>query len=279
MNVLTIDYLSSNAQEQLDLSFRKTGFAVLKNHPIDAKLIEAAYRDWMEFFQSTSKLNYLYDNERQEGYFPFRIENAKDSKIKDLKEFFHIFPETTLPLGISDSTRKLMNQLNAVGLTLLSWIQSQLPSQLRSEVSMPLEKMAEGSHKTLFRILHYPGIEGPIEEGAVRAAPHEDINLITILCAATHPGLQVKSLDGQWHDVPCNPHNLVINSGDMLKCATQGRYPSTTHQVINPIGIDSKQARFSMPLFIHPRPDVLLAPNLTAGAYLESRLIEIGLKK
>jgi hypothetical protein len=34
-----------------------------------------------------------------------------------------------------------------------------------------------------------------------------------------------------------------------------------------------------MPLFLHPRSDVLLGENMTAGQYLKQRLLEIGLLK
>ena len=37
------------------------------------------------------------------------------------------------------------------------------------------------------------------------------------------------------------------------------------------------RSRYSMPLFVHPRPDVLL-DKLTAGEFLDERLKEIGLK-
>jgi isopenicillin N synthase-like dioxygenase len=63
----------------------------------------------------------------------------------------------------------------------------------------------------------------------------------------------------------------------MLAMASDNYYPSTTHRVINP---DAKQnqSRYSMPMFLHPRPEVLLKPGTTADDYLQERLREIGLK-
>ncbi|MGB1871736.1 MAG: 2OG-Fe(II) oxygenase family protein, partial [Candidatus Puniceispirillaceae bacterium] len=115
------------------------------------------------------------------------------------------------------------------------------------------------------------------EPGAIRAAAHEDINLITLLLSGSKPGLQARDADGGWHDIACDPGMITINNGDMLAMATDNYFPSTTHRVTNP---DSGQnvSRYSMPMFLHPRPDALLRPDVTADQYLQKRLKEIGLK-
>jgi isopenicillin N synthase-like dioxygenase len=102
--------------------------------------------------------------------------------------------------------------------------------------------------------------------------------LITLLPAATAPGLQVKDLAGNWHDVSCDTGTIVINSGDMLKLASHDYYPSTTHRVVNPHTGEARLPRYSMPLFLHPRKDARLTEELTAGEYLDQRLRAIGLK-
>jgi len=136
--------------------------------------------------------------------------------------------------------------------------------------------MIADSTQSLLRVLHYPPIEqGDAEPGAIRAGAHEDINLITLLPAANEPGLQVKARDGSWLDVPCDFGNLIINIGDMLQEASGGYFPSTTHRVVNPEGHDSKKARISLPLFLHPRPEVVLSDRYTAGSYLQERLEEL----
>jgi isopenicillin N synthase-like dioxygenase len=122
-------------------------------------------------------------------------------------------------------------------------------------------------------------LNGTEEQGAIRAAAHEDINLITLLPAATEPGLQVKDKAGNWHDVKTDPETLVVNISDMLQEATDGFYRSTTHRVINPEGSDYSKPRLSMPMFVHPRADVVLSPRYTAGSYLNERLRELGLLK
>jgi isopenicillin N synthase-like dioxygenase len=64
----------------------------------------------------------------------------------------------------------------------------------------------------------------------------------------------------------------------MLQMATEGYYRSTTHQVVNPAGEEGRTARLSMPLFLHPCPEVRLSDTHTAQSYLDERLREIGLK-
>lgn len=279
MNVLSVDYRSKTGPKDFTRSLRETGFAVITGHPIPFSLVDEVFQDWDQFFQTEEKHRYTFDPGKQEGYFPFRTENAKDSKIKDLKEFYHLYPKTPVPEGMSPRTRDLYERMHRLATELLAWIESETPIEVKSKFSMPLPNMIEGSSETLLRPIHYPGLKGNEEQGAIRAAAHEDINLITLLPAATAPGLQVKDTSGNWHDVPCDPGSIVINSGDMLQMASGGYYMSTTHRVMNPEGPESRKPRFSMPLFLHPRSDVALSSAHTAGSYLKERLLEIGLLK
>ena len=134
----------------------------------------------------------------------------------------------------------------------------------------------DGSEHTLLRILHYPPLTGAEDANAIRAAAHEDINLLTVLPAANEPGLQVFSNEGEWLDVSCDFNTLIINTGDMLKELSQDYFPSTTHRVVNPEGIDRSKSRISLPLFLQPRKEVVLSDRYTADSYLQERLEELG---
>ena len=277
MKIETVDYTASDAGDRLARSLRETGFAVLANHPIRADRIDEAYALWGGFFASDSKLNYLRDYEKQDGYFPFKSEHAKDAQKKDLKEFYHVYPWGRVPEGLEAFTRKLYADLTAIGIELLSWLDQLMPDEISASLSMPLQEMMQASQQSLLRILHYPPVSAEEDAAAIRAAAHEDINLITLLLAGSQPGLQARDKQGQWHDVPCDPGMITINNGDMLSLATKGYFPSTTHRVINP---DDKLnlSRYSMPMFLHPHPDVKLRQDFTAEAFLQERLKEIGLK-
>ena len=278
MIVKTVSYIDRAAPEKLTESLRKTGFAVLNNHPISKSLINETYKQWENFFNLETKNQYLYSKDTQDGFFPFGTENAKGNKAKDLKEFYHIYSWGKYPKEINNSTLELYERIISLTKNILKWIQDQSPSEVRSLFSIPLPKMIENSQNHLLRILHYPPLNGNEQIGAIRGAAHEDINLITLLIAGTQPGLQVQDINGTWHDVSCDIGTIAINTGDMLSEASNGYFPSTTHRVINPNKHIKNKSRYSMPLFLHPRDDVILSEKYTAGSYLKERIKEIGLK-
>ena len=279
MEVLKVKYGSKDAAERFCQSLKTTGFAVVTDHPISSELVNRVYAKWAEFYASPAKFDYTFKPESQAGYFPFRSENAKDSPIKDLKEFFHVYPRSTLPESLKADTWELYNAIVSLGQEMLDWVQIASPPEVKSKFSMPLSQMVEKSEENLLRVIHYPPLQGTEEQGAIRAAAHEDINLITLLCSATAAGLEVQDTAGTWHQVPCDPGSIAVNAGDMLQLASLGYYKSTTHRVVNPMGPDAKLPRYSMPLFLHPRSEVLLGDGMTAGNYLKQRLLEIGLLK
>ena len=277
MHVETVDYQSPDASAALARSLHNTGFAVLANHPITPQRISAIYEAWGQFFASESKHDWLRDPENQDGYFPFRSENAKGQTQKDLKEFYHVYDWGRVPPEIEAETRAIHKDLTSLGVELLGWLQAETPDEVKQQFTMPLDSMMDESLMSLLRILHYPPVEEQIEEGAIRAAAHEDINLITLLLAGSQPGLQAQDKQGNWHDISCDAGMITINNGDMLSLASQDYFPSTTHRVVNP-DASVNQSRYSMPIFLHPRPDVMLDKDLSAGAFLQQRLKEIGLK-
>jgi len=272
--ILAIGLDEADAPARFAKSFRETGFAILKDHNISADEIDRMYGVWTDFFASEEGPSFAVQPGESAGYFGYKSENAKGSASKDLKEFFHAYENKDLPKGTEVETREFQNKLVNLGATLLAWLSQETPSNVK--FSEPLENMIDGSNMNLLRIIHYPPLPDDVEQGEVRAAAHEDINLITLLVTGTEPGLQAKDIDGNWHDVPCKPGYITVNSGDMLSMASKVHYPSTAHRVVNP-PMQENRSRYSMPLFVHPRPDVLL-DKMTAGEFLDERLKEIGLK-
>jgi isopenicillin N synthase-like dioxygenase len=276
--VNSIDLRSREASVQFVESLQKTGFAVLHHHSIDMGLVNHVYSLWQDFFNSSQKHDYLFHPIKQDGYFPFKSENAKGSDDKDLKEFFHIYPWGRCPDLFEEPSRELYRQLVELASQLLMWIEKEVPTEISNFFSMPLEKMIKDSPQNLMRIINYPAMSESENSNAIRAAAHEDINLITVLCASTESGLQAQDIDGNWHDIICDPGSIAVNTGDMLQMCSNGYFPSTTHRVINPKGDKENVSRMSMPLFLHPKDDVILSDKHTAGSYLYERLQQIGLK-
>lgn len=277
MHVQKVDYTSPEAAERFTQSLRETGFGVLYNHPLPSSLVTSIYHHWQTFFLDPARHDWRYDPDRQDGYFPPEVsETAKGESVKDLKEYYHVYPWGRIPGALRDEILDYYWRAEALASTLLGWIEAQAPREVADQYSEPLSQMIEHSSQTLLRVLHYPPLSGDEPPGAIRAAAHEDINLLTLLPAANEPGLEVCGRDGVWHAVPCDPGQLIINVGDMLQEASRGYFPSTRHRVVNPRGPACAQARLSLPLFLHPRPEVVLSERYTADSYLKERLRELG---
>ncbi len=276
MHLPVLDFAAPDAPQAFCRSLHETGFAVLRNHPLPQSLVEGIYAEWRAFFDTPAKHDYRFDPATGDGYFSTAVsETAKGEKQRDLKEFFHIFPWGRYPGEVSRQAHDYYAQASALAATLLGWVQANTPDEVRSRFSMPLPNMLEHSDHTLLRVLHYPPLAGDEAPQAVRAAAHTDINLLTLLPAATEPGLQILAKDGSWIDVPCDFGLLIVNIGDMLQEASGAYYPSTIHRVLNPQGSDRAKSRISLPLFLHPRREVVLSARYTVGSYFDERMREL----
>ncbi len=284
MDFPVIDFRAAQAPQLLCSSLRETGFAALRHTPLSGQDIHTIGREWLDFFLSPAKARYPWDPLRQDGWFPPEVsEMARGHRQRDLKEFFHGYSWGRWPTEVSDAAQHYASQATALAARLLDWVQAGSPPAVRQAYSEPLPEMIEGSERSLLRVLHYPPQQAPAPAGALRAAAHEDINLLTILPASEEAGLQVLHRDGHWLDLPvAAAHDedqlVIVNTGDMLQEASGGWFPSTTHRVLNPVGEAAQRSRIALPLFLHPRADVRLSPRHTAGSYLDERLRELGLK-
>jgi isopenicillin N synthase-like dioxygenase len=284
------------------MGLKDYGFIVLKDHPIPDALLNKAYALVEELFAlpTDKKMQYaLKDKGFQRGYTPFGQEHAKNSKVMDLKEFWHvgrdlesghrysdIYPPNVWPAEVPEFQKTLSEIYRSLDKTGLVMLEA-LTSPLELDKNFFRERVSDGN--SILRLLHYPPIPEGTDPRCIRAAPHEDINLITILVSATKSGLQLKDRDGSWLPIESDPNSLIVDAGDMLARITNDVIPSTTHQVVNPEGENT--ARYSMPFFMHPNPDAMLSclpscrgagekyPPITAQDFLFQRLREIGLMK
>lgn len=276
MNVEVVDFTAPDAPADFTRSLRETGFAVIVNHPLPHQLVQQIYDEWLAFFDSDAKYAYRFSTDEQDGWFgPDVSETAKGNTVKDIKEFFHVYPWGKYPAEVSDAALRYAEISKGIAQTLLQWVQDNTPAEIAARFSRPLPRMMDGSTRSLLRVLRYPPLRGDEPADAVRAAAHEDINLLTVLPAANEPGLQVRDVHGNWHDVPCDFGSIAVNSGDMLHLASGGYYPSTTHRVMNPTGESATRSRLSLPLFLHPADDALLADGRTAYSFLQERIAEL----
>jgi len=110
------------------------------------------------------------------------------------------------------------------------------------------------------RLNYYPAQAAPPEPGQLRASAHTDYGGFTILSGEDVPGgLQVRTRDRRWVDVPTSPTTFVVNIGDLLMRWTNDRWLSNLHRVVNPpASAASRVARLSIAFFNHPNYDALI---------------------
>ena len=288
---------------ELGAALREFGFVSVVNHGVGKELRARAYAAASAFFALPERSKQAYHQPGrggERGYTPFRVETAKDQTEPDLKEFWHVgreLPAHALaraglsanlwPLEVPDfreSMLALYAALDRLGAHLLSLIALHLGLDPR---------WFEGAidhGNSILRPLHYPPLA--TDWVGVRSAPHEDINLITLLIGAGEPGLEILRPDGSWLPIETPRDQIVVNVGDMLQRLTNHVLPSTTHRVVNPPAPWNTRARYSIPFFLHFNAEfeIVTLPNcvsaerpnrypqsITANAYLQQRLREIGL--
>jgi isopenicillin N synthase-like dioxygenase len=96
----------------------------------------------------------------------------------------------------------------------------------------------------LLKLIHYQTARGAIPRSGV--APHVDFSWITLLLQDDTGGLEARTPDGFWIDVPPVAGTLVVNIGEILQFASAGKYMATPHRVV------SRASRVSMPFFLNP---------------------------
>lgn len=290
---------------ELGRSFAEFGFGIVRDHGIPADLIARAEEMSKQFFALPDEVKRAYKIEGgggARGYTPFGTEKAKDARVHDLKEFWHVgrdlpaghsLAEYMAPnvwpsqvAGFEDTFTELYAAFEQAGDKILRAIALHLGLAEDYFVAT----VEDGN--SVMRLLHYPPLESADAEGAIRAAAHGDINTITLLLGAEEAGLELLTQQGKWLAVDPPEGALVVNIGDMLDRLTNGKLRSTTHRVVNPMGEAARRARYSMPFFLHFRPDYVIetlpscvdsesAGNtpepISSHAFLLQRLREINL--
>lgn len=280
MELASVDFFAPGASKAFTDSLKTNGFAILETHPVDWELIEQTYKEFKDFMCSDAAMKYEFSREKQDGYFPLKqSEKAKGAKVADIKHFYHMyFPWGRYPTEVSNAAKRVFEQQLEVGRTLLGWIDEHMDPSVASTLKMKVQDTLSPD-RTLQRFLHYPGYDGTENEEAVRAAAHEDINLITLLPVGSAPGLELQSKDdGKWYPVNCKPKSIIVNIGDMLQEMTARHYISTTHRVVKYADEDSSLDRVSMPVFVHAKKDAYISERYeTADHFLTERLRELGI--
>lgn len=290
--------------DHLGKAYEEVGFVAVKNHGISEELIAELYNVVQQFFSLPLEKKKQYEIAElagQRGYTSFGTEHAKGSEAPDLKEFFQYgqliknsftqetYPHNVLVNEITNFNNIFDNAYQAFERSGTAMLQA-IALYLGLDEHYFDDYVTEGN--SILRSIHYPPItETP--KSAIRAEQHEDINLITLLVGASADGLEILTKQNKWVAVTSLPEQIVVNVGDMLQRLTNNKLRSTTHRVVNPKQEFWHTSRFSIPFFLHPKGSMSLKclescvdvnhplayEDITAGEYLDERLIEIGLKK
>jgi isopenicillin N synthase-like dioxygenase len=291
--------------QELGYAYEEIGFVAVKGHLLSDETSKNLYQQVETFFNLPLAKKASFENPEiagQRGYIGFGKEHAKGRSVGDLKEFWHFGQEVEDNDPIkSEYPENIfvpeMPHFNLYGMKAYKELEATGKYMLRAiALYLGLDefyfdaKIKNGN--SILRPIHYPPITNE-PESAVRAAEHEDINLITLLMGASAEGLEVLNKQGEWVGITALPEQLVINVGDMLQRLTNNKLKSTTHRVVNPPREKWGSSRFSIPFFLHPRSEMRLDclescvtssyqlhyEPISAGEYLNERLLEIGLKK
>ena len=267
-----IDYLTS--------SLNKVGFFVINKHPINKSLIKDTFSLTEELFNLPFDVKNKYHmpgTNGARGYTPYGIETALNEKVADQKEFWHQGSTSNKDLLPNLYIDELSNftllddlyiEFEKMGNQIL-----QAFTNFNIDFNADISDCATNGNSVL-RLIHYPAIE---EINPHRARAHNDVNLITLLIGGNEAGLEAQDKAGNWIECNCDDGEIICNIGDMLEIISNEKLTSTTHRVVTKN--NSNRARYSIPFFLHPRPEIILNKNtkITADEFLTKRLQDIKL--
>lgn len=250
------------------------GFFVLTGHDIPLALIERTFAEARRFHQlPMDKKLALKLNEHINGYmvmgrYAVRTSDINDNDKGDLNEAFFLKRERAPDDPLLLSGRRFVgpNQwpdeadLPGFRAHVLDYVEvmDRFTRRFLPAVAVALDlppdwfDAAFDDSQFTFRLSHYPPVAA--EPNQFGIAPHTDSNFMTFLAQTEVPGLQVRIPSGNWLDVPYVPGSFAVNSGDMVRRWTNGRFLSTPHRAVPPIGCD----RYAIPFFLGPRFDQII---------------------
>jgi isopenicillin N synthase-like dioxygenase len=252
----------------------ETGF-VISSHDLPHDLLDTAYGLLADFFHLPQPIKERFHRPEahgQTGYTGLLVETAAGAERPDWKEMLNwstplpphhplrrkyplAYPEPVLPEEVVPGITAVLRRFHDAMADFQRRVLRLIAVGLDASESFFEEMVLDGP--TLTRALRYPPMEDSPAGGHPWAAPHADINLITVLPRATAPGLEVWVGD-RWQPVVPTQGRLIINTGLMLERLSNGRLPSGWHRVQAPEGPEGE--RFSVVQFCHPRPSTILCP-------------------
>jgi isopenicillin N synthase-like dioxygenase len=269
--------LAGNAQgeravaQQIGDACRGIGFFYITGHGVTPETLKAVFDNAAMFFRSPTPFktrSAFVGAGGNRGYIKLGGEALDPSKPADVKEAFNIGLELA-PDDPDLLARKPFRALNlwpnvpGFRATMLAYFTQMLELGRVLHRAFALDLGIDPSYfddkfkkpMATLRLLHYPPIDKPLDEGQLGAGEHTDYGNVTLLATDSSGGLMVRDRSGHWLDAPVIPGAYVCNIGDCLMRWTNDIYVSTPHKVVNPPGKD----RYSIAFFLDPDPDAVVA--------------------
>ena len=253
--------------DALAATLEHVGFFIVVNHGVSRDLVRRAFAEAERFHaQSPEAKRAVLMNEHNNGYmamarYNVRTSRASEAALPDMNEAFFIKrergPDDPLAARRFGGPNRWPADLPGFRETLLEYCATVdrlalgiLPA-LALSLGLPEDWFAPRFTQSQFsfRLSHYP--PAARERGRYGIAPHTDVNFLTFLAQSDVPGLQIRREGGGWEDVPFVEDSFVVNTGDMLHRWTNGRYKSTPHRALPPVG----RHRYAIPYFFGPNLD------------------------
>jgi isopenicillin N synthase-like dioxygenase len=257
---------------ELRHALEEVGFFIIVNHGVPRALIEATFAEARRFHDQplpakmavrmnehnngymsmgryavwTSDVNPNDQPDLNEAFFIKRERAADDPLLRSGRRFVgpNRWPEG-LP-GFREAVLAYTDAVDALGRRLLP--------ACAVALDLPPDSFdaAFAESQFSFRLSHYPPV--PAAPNQFGIAPHTDANFLTFLAQTEIPGLEVRLPDGGWLPVPYIPDSFAVNSGDMMHRWTNGRFKSTPHRAVPPVG----RHRYAIPFFLGPHIDTVI---------------------
>jgi isopenicillin N synthase-like dioxygenase len=253
-------------------AFEDVGFLVMVNHGVPQALIDRTFAEARRFHaQPLERKMALRMNEHNNGYMSMgryavwtSDVNANDKP--DLNEAFFCKRERGADDPLFRSGRRFVgpnrwpDDLPGFRETVLAYTDAMdaLAARILPVCAVALDlppdafDAAFAESQFSFRLSHYPPVRAEANQFGI--APHTDANFLTFLAQSEVPGLQVRTPSGDWLDVPYVPGSYAVNAGDMMSRWTNGRFKSTPHRALPPVG----RPRYAIPFFLGPHIDTVI---------------------
>ncbi len=262
--------LQATAQRIHD-ALTTVGFMVITGHDVPQSLIAQTFgeAERLHALPMASKLG-LRLNEHNNGYmamgrYAVWTSDVNDNDKPDLNEAFFIKRERAPDNPLRRSGRRFVGanvwpdeaelpdfrgRALAYADTMDDFTRRLLPA-IATALDLPPDWFDEAFQESQFtlRLSHYPPVAATANQFGI--APHTDSSFMTFLAQTEVPGLQVRMPSGDWLDVPFVPGSFAVNSGDMMKRWSNGRFLSTPHRALPPVG----RHRYAIPFFLGPQFD------------------------